>query len=157
MGYGMHASSGILFNHESPRRGETFVTRKITQAVARIKLGRQKVLKLGNMDAVRDWGFAGDYVEAMWLMLQQYASDDYVVATGECHSVKEFVEIAFDMAGLDWKKYVEVDKRLFRPHEVPHLRGDSSKARRVLGWSPRHTFTDLVKMMYESDLEREIG
>ena len=156
MGYGMHASSGILFNHESPRRGETFVTRKITQAVARIKLGRQKVLKLGNMDAVRDWGFAGDYVEAMWLMLQQYASDDYVVATGECHSVKEFVEIAFDMAGLDWKKYVEVDKRLFRPHEVPHLRGDSSKARRVLGWSPRHTFSDLVKMMYESDLEREI-
>lgn len=157
MGYGMHASSGILFNHESPRRGETFVTRKITQAVARIKVGRQKVLKLGNLDAVRDWGFAGDYVEAMWLMLQQYASDDYVIATGECHTVQEFVEVAFGLAGLDWQKYVEIDKRLFRPHEVPHLRGDSSKAQRVLGWKPRHTFYDLVKMMYEADLEKELG
>lgn len=157
LGYGMHASSGILFNHESPRRGETFVTRKITRAVAKIKLGKQKVLKLGNMDAYRDWGFAGDYVEAMWLMLQQEVPDDYVIATGETHTVREFVELAFEMAGLDYKKYVEIDPRLYRPHEVPHLLGDSSKAQRQLGWKPRHAFKDLVKMMYEADLEKEIG
>lgn len=157
LGYGMHASSGILFNHESPRRGETFVTRKITRAVAKIKLGKQKVLKLGNMDAYRDWGFAGDYVEAMWLMLQQEAPEDYVIATGETHTVREFVELAFEMAGLDYTKHVETDPRLYRPHEVPHLLGDSSKAQRQLGWKPRHTFKDLVKMMYEADLEKEIG
>jgi GDPmannose 4,6-dehydratase len=156
LGYGMHASSGILFNHESPRRGETFVTRKITQAAARIKLGKQKVLKLGNLDAVRDWGFAGDYVEAMWLMLQQDAPDDYVIATGKCHSVKELVERTFDIAGLgNYEKYVEIDPKYYRPHEVPHLKGDASKANRVLGWKPRHTFEDLVKMMYVSDLEKE--
>lgn len=157
IGYGMHASSGILFNHESPRRGETFVTRKITQAVARIKLGKQDVLKLGNMDAYRDWGFAGDYVEAMWLMLQQDKPDDYVVATGETHTVREFVEAAFDLAELDYKKYVQIDPRLYRPHEVPHLLGDSSKAQRVLGWKPKHTFKDLVKMMYQADFEKEVG
>jgi len=156
LGYGMHASSGILFNHESPRRGETFVTRKITQAAARIKLGKQKVLKLGNLDAVRDWGFAGDYVEAMWLMLQQDVPDDYVIATGECHTVKEFVERAFDMAGLgNYEKYVEIDPKYYRPHEVPHLEGDASKANRVLGWKPKHSFEELVRMMYESDLQRE--
>jgi GDPmannose 4,6-dehydratase len=157
LGYGMHASSGILFNHESPRRGETFVTRKITQAVAKIKLGKQKVLKLGNLDAVRDWGFAGDYVEAMWLMLQQDAPDDYVIATGECHSVKELVQTAFELADLDYEKYVEIDPRYYRPHEVPHLEGDASKANRVLGWKPKHSFQDLVKMMYLADLEREMG
>jgi GDPmannose 4,6-dehydratase len=155
IGYGMHASSGILFNHESPRRGETFVTRKVTRAAARIKLGKQKELKLGNLSAVRDWGFAGDYVEAMWLMLQQEKADDYVIATGECHSVKELVEVAFSLAGLDYEKYIDIDPRYYRPHEVPHLRGDSSKAQRVLGWKPRHTFEDLIKMMYLSDLERE--
>lgn len=155
LGYGLHASSGILFNHESPRRGETFVTRKITQAVARIKLGKQKVLKLGNLNAIRDWGFAGDYVEAMWLMLQQDQPDDYVIATGECHSVKELVETAFGMAGLDYEKYVEIDSRYYRPHEVPHLKGDASKANRVLGWKPKHSFEDLIKMMYFADLERE--
>ena len=155
IGYGMHASSGILFNHESPRRGETFVTRKVTRAAARIKLGKQKELKLGNLSAVRDWGFAGDYVEAMWLMLQQDKADDYVIATGECHSVKELVEVAFSLAGLDYEKYIDIDPRYYRPHEVPHLRGDSSKAQRVLGWKPRHTFEDLIKMMYLSDLERE--
>jgi GDPmannose 4,6-dehydratase len=154
-GYGLHASSGILFNHESPRRGETFVTRKITQAVAKIKLGKQKVLKLGNLNAVRDWGFAGDYVEAMWLMLQQDKPDDYVIATGECHTVQEFLETTFDLAGLDWKKYVEIDSRLFRPHEVPHLKGDATKAKKILGWKPKHSFHDLVKMMYESDLAKE--
>jgi GDPmannose 4,6-dehydratase len=156
LGYGMHASSGILFNHESPRRGETFVTRKITQAAARIKLGKQKVLKLGNLDAVRDWGFAGDYVEAMWLMLQQDTPDDYVIATGECHSVKDLVELTFNLAGLgDYQKYIEIDPKYYRPHEVPHLKGDASKANRILGWKPRHTFEDLVKMMYVSDLEKE--
>ena len=155
VGYGMHASCGILFNHESPRRGETFVTRKITRAVAKIKLGKQDVLKLGNLDAYRDWGFAGDYVEAMWLMLQHKAPDDYVIATGETHTVKEFVEMVFDLANLDYKKYVQIDPRLYRPHEVPHLLGDSSKAQKVLGWKPKHTFTDLVKMMYESDLRKE--
>jgi len=156
LGYGMHASSGILFNHESPRRGETFVTRKITQAAARIKLGKQKVLKLGNLDAVRDWGFAGDYVEAMWLMLQQDNPDDYVIATGKCHSVKELVERTFDVAGLgNYEKYVEIDPKYYRPHEVPHLEGDASKANRVLGWKPKHSFEELVRMMYESDLKKE--
>ena len=155
IGYGMHASSGILFNHESPRRGETFVTRKVTRAAARIKLGKEKVLKLGNLDAIRDWGFAGDYVEAMWLMLQQDKPDDYVIATGECHTVREMVQIAFNMAGLDYEKYVEIDPKYYRPHEVPHLKGDASKANRVLGWKPRHSFEDLIKMMYLSDLEKE--
>ena len=155
LGYGLHASSGILFNHESPRRGETFVTRKITQAVARIKLGKQKVLKLGNLNAIRDGGFAGDYVEAMWLMLQQDQPDDYVIATGECHSVKELVETSFGIAGLDYEKYVEIDSRYYRPHEVPHLKGDASKANRVLGWKPKHSFEDLIEMMYFADLERE--
>jgi GDPmannose 4,6-dehydratase len=156
LGYGMHASSGILFNHESPRRGETFVTRKITRAVVRIKLGKQDVLKLGNMDAYRDWGFAGDYVEAMWLMLQQATPDDYVIATGETHTVREFVEKTFELAGLDYKKYVQTDPRLYRPHEVPHLLGDASKAKKILGWKPKHTFDDLIKLMYESDLKNEL-
>ena len=156
LGYGMHASSGILFNHESPRRGETFVTRKITQAVARIKLGKQRVLKLGNLNAVRDWGFAGDYVEAMWLMLQQKNPDDYVIATGKCYSVKDLVQIAFELADLNYEKYIETDLRYYRPHEVPHLLGDASKANRILGWQPKHSFEDLVKMMYLSDLKREL-
>jgi len=156
IGYGMHASAGILFNHESPRRGETFVTRKITRAVARIKLGKQQSLQLGNLDAVRDWGFAGDYVEAMWLMLQQSTPDDYVIATGECHTVKEFAKLVFKMTGLDYREYLEVDPRLFRPHEVPHLKGDASKAHRILNWKPRHSFEELVKMMYEEDLKREL-
>jgi GDPmannose 4,6-dehydratase len=155
LGYGMHASSGILFNHESPRRGETFVTRKVTRSVARIKLGKEKVLKLGNLDAVRDWGFAGDYVEAMWLMLQQEKPDDYVIATGECHTVRDMVQIAFSLAGLNYEKYVEIDPKYYRPHEVPHLKGDASKANRVLGWKPKHSFEDLIKMMYLSDLEKE--
>lgn len=154
-GYGMHASSGILFNHESPRRGETFVTRKITRAAARIKLGKQEKLFLGNLDAKRDWGFAGDYVEAMWLMLQQDEPDDYVIATGECYSVREMLEEAFGNAGLDYKKYVEIDPRLYRPHEVPFLQGDSSKAQRLLGWKPKVSFKELIRMMYLSDLERE--
>ena len=131
------------------------MTRKITQAVARIKLGKQKVLKLGNLNAIRDWGFAGDYVEAMWLMLQQDQPDDYVIATGECHSVKELVETSFGIAGLDYEKYVEIDSRYYRPHEVPHLKGDASKANRVLGWKPKHSFEDLIEMMYFADLERE--
>lgn len=152
--YGLHASSGILFNHESPRRGEDFVSRKITLAVAKIKLGLQDKLYLGNLDAKRDWGFAGDYVEAMWLMLQQEKADDYVVATGETHTVKEFVERTFELAQLDWKKYVEIDSKFFRPHEVPFLLGDASKARKNLGWEPKVKFEDLVKMMYESDLAK---
>lgn len=155
IGYGMHASSGILFNHESPRRGETFVTRKITRAVARIKLGLQDKLNLGNLNAIRDWGFAGDYVEAMWLMLQQEVPDDYVISTGETRTVKEFVEATFNLAGLDWKKYVHIDSRLMRPHEVPFLQGDASKAKRVLGWQPKVNFESLVQMMYQSDLEQE--
>lgn len=155
IGYGMHASCGILFNHESPRRGETFVTRKITKAVSRIKLGLQDKLYLGNLDAIRDWGFAGDYVEAMWLMLQQDKPDDYVIATGETHTVKEFLEITFEKAQLDWKKYVDIDTRLYRPHEVPFLQGDSSKAQKILGWKPKTSFDNLVDMMYHSDLEKE--
>jgi GDPmannose 4,6-dehydratase len=151
--YGMHASGGILFNHESPRRGETFVTRKITQAAARIKLGLQEHLFLGNLDAERDWGFAGDYVEAMWSMLQQDSPDDYVIGTGESHSVREFAELAFAWLGLDWQKYVKVDPRYFRPAEVNALRADASKARRILGWQPRTTFRQLVEMMVDADLK----
>lgn len=151
--YSLFISSGILFNHESPRRGETFVTRKITRAVGRIKSGLQEKLYLGNLEAKRDWGFAGDYVEAMWLMLQQPAPGDYVVATGEAHSVKEFVELAFGRAGLDWRKHVEIDPRYLRPSEVDNLQGDPSKARRELGWQPRVSFQELVEMMVDSDLE----
>jgi len=150
--YGLHASSGILFNHESPRRGETFVTRKITMAAAKIKLGLQDKLYLGNLDAKRDWGFAGDYVEAMWLMLQQENPDDYVIATGETHTVKEFLQCVFDHAGLDVSKHVSIDSRLFRPHEVPILLGDATKAKKVLDWEPKVKFKDLAKMMYDADL-----
>src|SRR6266403_1968591 len=145
--YGMHVSNGILFNHESPRRGETFVTRKITRAVAHIQAGLQDKLFMGNLDAKRDWGFAREYVEAMWLMLQQDKPDDYVIATSETHSVKEFLEAAFAQAGLDWRKYVEIDPRYYRPAEVDLLIGDYSKAKRVLGWEPRTRFLDLVKIM----------
>jgi GDPmannose 4,6-dehydratase len=151
--YGMHASSGILFNHESPRRGETFVTRKITMAAAKIKLGIQDKLYLGNLEAKRDWGFAGDYVEAMWLMLQQDDPDDYVIATGNTMSVKEFLGIVFDHAGLDIEQHVEFDKRLLRPHEVPLLLGDSTKASKKLGWKPKVNATELAKMMFDHDLE----
>jgi GDPmannose 4,6-dehydratase len=151
--YGMFICNGILFNHESPRRGETFVTRKITRAAGRIKLGLQDRLYLGNLDAKRDWGFAGDYVEAMWLMLQQPEPDDYVVATGESHSVQEFLEAAFGLLGLDWRRYVVVDPRYFRPTEVEHLCGDYTKARRKLGWEPKVKFDELVRMMVEHDLE----
>lgn len=150
--YGIHASSGILFNHESPRRGETFVTRKITRAVARIKHGVQQKLFLGNLDARRDWGFAPDYVRAMWLMLQQETPDDYVIGTAEAHTVREFVELAFATAGLDWREYVEVDPRYFRPAEVDYLLADTSKARRILGWEPTVTFKELVRIMVEADL-----
>ena len=151
--YKMHISSGILFNHESPRRGETFVTRKITRAAARIKLGIQDKLYLGNLEAKRDWGYAGDYVEAMWLMLQQEEPSDYVVATGETHTVRDFLQEVFDQAGLDINTFVETDERLFRPHEVPLLLGDPSKAREKLGWSPTIRFKELAKMMYDSDLQ----
>ncbi len=151
--YGMFVANGILFNHESPRRGETFVSRKVTRAAARIKLGLQEKLYLGNLDAKRDWGFAGDYVEAMWLMLQQETPDDYVVATGESRSVRELVETAFSHAGLDWERYVETDPRYLRPAEVDHLLGDATKAREKLGWKPRLPFEDLVKIMVDHDLE----
>jgi GDPmannose 4,6-dehydratase len=150
--YGMFASNGILFNHESERRGETFVTRKITRALARIKHGLQNKLYLGNLDARRDWGFAGDYVEAMWLMLQQDKPDDYVIATGESHSVREVLEIAFGELGLDWQAHVEIDPRYFRPAEVDALLGDASKAREELGWEPRVTFDELVRLMVDADL-----
>lgn len=152
--YKMFASSGILFNHESPRRGFEFVTRKITNGVAKIKLGMEKELRLGNLDAKRDWGYAGDYVKAMWLMLQQDEPDDYVIATNETHSVREFVECAFGHAGLNWKKYVVVDKQFYRPAEVHLLIGDSSKAKKKLKWKPRVTFENLVKMMVDADLKR---
>jgi len=152
--YGMHASSGILFNHESPRRGPEFVTRKISQAVARIRLGLQDDLVLGNLDAERDWGFAGDYVEAMWLMLQQPQGDDYVIATGEAHSIRDFLDAAFAHVGIDdWTPYVRQDPRFMRPAEVDHLIGDASKAREVLGWKPRVSFPELVALMVEADLE----
>ena len=150
--YGLHASNGILFNHESPRRGPTFVTRKITQAAARIKLGIQDKLFLGNLEARRDWGFAGDYVEAMWRMLQQESAGDYVIATGETHSVQEFCEEAFGLLDLDWRQFVRHDPRYERPSEVDLLLGDPAQARQVLGWQPRVTFRALVRMMVEADL-----
>jgi len=152
--YGLFACSGILFNHESPRRGFEFVTRKITSSVAKIRFGLEKELRLGNLDAKRDWGFARDYVEAMWLMLQQPRPDDYVIATGETHTVKEFVQLAFAYAGLDWRKYVKVDKNFYRPAEVNILLGDYSKARRVLKWRPSITFKELVRMMVDVDMDR---
>jgi GDPmannose 4,6-dehydratase len=155
--YGLHASSGILFNHESPRRGETFVTRKITLAAARIRVGRQEKLYLGNLDAKRDWGFAGDYVDAMWRMLQQDSPDDYIIATGQTHTVREFLEVVFEYAGLDVNQHVETDPRLFRPHEVPILLGDASKAKRVLGWSPLVDFKQLAQMMYDADLQELVN
>ena len=151
--YGMHASNGILFNHESPRRGETFVTRKVTRAASRIKLGLQDSLFMGNVSSLRDWGFAGDYVEGMWRMLQQDSPDDYVLATGEMHSVKELLAEAFSYVGLDWEKYTKHDGRYDRPSEVDQLLGDASKAKRVLGWEPKVTFKGLVKMMMDADLE----
>ncbi len=153
--YGLFACSGILFNHESPRRGETFVTRKITKAAARIKLGLQRDLFLGNLDAKRDWGYAGNYVEAMWLMLQQEQPDDYVVATGETHTVREFLDVAFGHLGLDWKEHVQIDPRYYRPTEVDLLIGDPSKAREELGWKPTVDFHQLAVMMVEADLEVE--
>ncbi len=151
--YNMHASNGILFNHESPRRGATFVTRKITMAAARIKLGMQKDLYLGNLDARRDWGFAGDYVEAMWRILQHDTPDDFVVATGETHSVREFCEECFSLLDLDWQDYVKHDPRYNRPSEVDLLLGDSTKARQILKWEPKVNFKELVRMMVESDLK----
>ena len=150
--YNMHASNGILFNHESPRRGETFVTRKITRAVAHIKAGLQSKLYLGNLDAKRDWGYAKEFVEAMWMMLQQDEADDYVIATGETHSVREFLEVAFECAGLDWRKYVEIDPRYYRPTEVDLLVGDYSKAKKNLGWEPKTKFIELAKLMVEADI-----
>jgi len=155
--YGIFACSGILFNHESPRRGETFVTRKITLAAANIKLDKQKYIELGNLEPHRDWGFAGDYVEAMWLMLQQNTPDDFVISTGETHSVKEFLEEVWNVAELgDVKKHLKINKRLFRLHEVPYLLGDNSKAQRVLGWNPKLNFYQLAELMYKTDLN-EIG
>jgi len=151
--YGMHASNGILFNHESPRRGETFVTRKITRAVAAIKVGKQKELYLGNLDAKRDWGYAPEYVEGMWRMLQQPEPDDYVLATNETHTVKEFIEEAFGHVGLEWKKYVKYDARYERPAEVDLLIGDPAKARAKLGWEPTTRFKELVKIMVDADLK----
>ena len=151
--YGMHASCGILFNHESPRRGETFVTRKITRAVGRIKLGLQKKVYLGNLDALRDWGFAGDYVEAMWLMLQQPEPDDYVIATGKMISVRQFCELAFGHVGLDYRDFVEIDPRYFRPAEVEQLLGDMTKAKTKLKWVPKTGVEELARMMVEHDLE----
>ena len=151
--YGLHASNGILFNHESPRRGETFVTRKITRAVAHIQAGLQDKLYLGNLDAKRDWGYAKEYVEAMWLMLQQDQPDDYVIATNETHSVREFLEVAFGHAGLDWQKYVAIDARYHRPAEVELLIGDASKAKRQMGWAPKTKFVELAKLMVDADIE----
>ena len=151
--YGLFACNGILFNHESPRRGETFVTRKITRAATRIKLGLQDKLYLGNLDAKRDWGFAGDYVETMWLMLQQNKPDDYVIATGDTHSVREFLDEVFGYLDLDWQKYVEIDRRYFRPSEVDCLQGDASKAKKVLKWESKVTFKELARMMTDGDME----
>ncbi|MGB7581443.1 MAG: GDP-mannose 4,6-dehydratase [Sedimentisphaerales bacterium] len=151
--YGLFACNGILFNHESPRRGETFVTRKITRAATRIKLGLQEKLYLGNLDAKRDWGYAGDYVEAMWLILQQNKPDDFVIATGETHSVREFVEEVFGCLDMDWQKYIEVDPAYFRPAEVDMLQGDATKAAKVLSWKPKVSFKELAKMMTEADLK----
>ncbi|RZB38071.1 MAG: GDPmannose 4,6-dehydratase [Desulfobacteraceae bacterium Eth-SRB2] len=154
--YGLFACNGILFNHESPRRGFEFVTRKITSTVARIKMGIENELRLGNLEAKRDWGFSGDYVKAMWLMLQQNEPDDYVIATNETHSVKEFVDLAFSYAGLDWKDHVVIDERFFRPAEVQLLMGDYSKGKKKLGWKPTVRFEELVKMMVEADLKNGI-
>jgi GDPmannose 4,6-dehydratase len=151
--YDMFACNGILFNHESPRRGETFVTRKITRAATRIKLGLQNKLYLGNIEAKRDWGFAGDYVEAMWLMMQQDKADDFVIATGETHSVKEFLDEVFKFLNLDWKKYVEIDAKYYRPTEVDLLLGDASKAKKILGWKPKVGFKELAKMMTDTDMK----
>ncbi len=151
--YGLYGVNGILFNHESPKRGETFVTRKITRAVGRISEGIQKKVSLGNIEAVRDWGFAGDYVEGMWMMMQQDTPDDWVLATGEARSVKEFLEEAFSQVNLNWEDYVEISERHFRPNEVEHLLGDASKAKKEMGWNPKTTFKDLVKMMVEEDLK----
>ena len=151
--YGLFACNGILFNHESPRRGFEFVTRKITHTVAKIKLNLAKELRLGNLEAKRDWGYAGDYVKAMWFMLQQDEPDDYMIATGETRSVKEFAELAFEYVGLDWKKYVVIDEKLYRPAEVYELCGDSSKARKKLGWEPKVNFEQMVKMMVDEDLK----
>jgi len=151
--HGLFACSGILFNHESERRGETFVSRKITRAVARIKANLQEKLYLGNLEAKRDWGYAPEYVEAMWMMLQQDRPADYVIATGESHSVREFAQIAFEHAGLDWEKYVEVDERYFRPSEVDHLMGDSSKALKELGWEPKTKFDQLARLMVDADIK----
>jgi GDPmannose 4,6-dehydratase len=151
--YGMFASNGILFNHESGRRGETFVTRKITRAVARINAGIQDKLYLGNLDSRRDWGYAPEYVEAMWLMLQHDRPDDFVIATGEAHTVREFVQLAFDRVGLDWERHVEVDPRYFRPAEVDYLLGDPSKAKEILEWSPRTSFSDLAELMVDADVQ----
>ena len=151
--YGLFAVSGILFNHESPRRGRQFVTRKVTHGVARIKLGMASELRLGNLEAQRDWGFAGDYVEAMWLMLQQPTPDDFVIATGETHSVRELCEVAFARAGMDWEQHVVVDKTHVRPAEVDYLLGDAGKARRMLGWSPKVSFRNLVEMMVDADVK----
>jgi GDPmannose 4,6-dehydratase len=151
--YGLFVANGILFNHESPRRGETFVTRKITRAATRIKMGLQDRLYLGNLEARRDWGYAGDYVEAMWMMLQQDEPGDFVVATGESSSVREFAEAAFSILDLDWLEHVEVDPRYMRPTEVDHLEGDANKARKTLGWEPTVTFRELVSLMVREDLE----
>jgi len=155
--YGLFACNGILFNHESPRRGETFVTRKITKAAARIKLGVQQDLFLGNLEAKRDWGYAGDYVEAMWMMLQAPTPDDYVIATGETHTVKDMLELTFDRLQLDWKKHVKIDAKYYRPTEVDLLIGDAGKAKKHLGWQPKVRFEELVAMMVDADLvvERE--
>ena len=153
--YGLYACNGILFNHESPRRGFEFVTRKITSTVARIKAGREQELRLGNLNAKRDWGFAGDYVKGMWMMLQQDAPDDYVLATNETHSVQEFVETAFAMANLNWQDYVVVDEKFYRPAEVQSLQGDYSKARKIIGWKPQVQFQELVEMMTVFDIENE--
>jgi GDPmannose 4,6-dehydratase len=154
--YGIHASSGILFNHEGPRRGLEFVTRKVTNSVARIKLGLQDGITMGNIDSSRDWGYAGDYVEAMWMMLQQNEPDDYVIATGETHTIRDLLDVAFRHAGIDdWGPYVKQDPRFYRPAEVDLLIGDASKAHAKLGWKPRVSFEDLVRMMYEHDLAEE--
>jgi GDPmannose 4,6-dehydratase len=154
-GYNLFACNGILFNHESPRRGETFVSKKVTKAAARIKLGKQDKLFLGNLDAKRDWGFARDYMEAIWLMMQQEKPDDYVIATGETHSVRDLLDVAFGHVELDWHKYVEIDSRYYRPTEVDVLQGDASKAHKVLSWKPKVGFHELVRMMVEADLDAE--
>jgi GDPmannose 4,6-dehydratase len=152
--YGLYCCNGICFNHESPRRGIEFVTKKISDGVARIACGRANEIRLGDLDVRRDWGFAGDYVKAMWLMLQQDEPDDYVIATGENHSVRDFAALAFDRVGLDWEKYVKMDERFMRPAEVPDLKGDASKARAGLGWAPETSFEALVHMMVDADVAR---